>query len=125
MTNAVTEARRILKAAIETADLKAHATKPERVATPCVFIGPDDPYLQTDGAAFSSELLNLEVVVVAAAGVNEHRAEELDALILHAFDAAVTVGFRVREVQRPGSISLAGQSHVAAVINVQTEIHRD
>lgn len=122
--NAVSERREALQAALIAAGVAAFATKPERVTPPFAFVGPGEPYLTTDGATFNGEILQLEVVVVVKPGVNETRATELDDLILLALDAASGADFAVRDVGRPGQISLGGQAHIAAVLTVETEINR-
>lgn len=114
-----------LRDAVRSAGLSAFATVPERVTPPVAFVGPGDPYVSTEGANFGSEIVRCEVVVVASPGVNDRTANELDSLILTAFDAAAAAQFAITDVQRPGQITLGGQKYVAAVINVWTEIHRE
>lgn len=122
--SAISERREAMRAALVAAGVSAFSTKPERVTPPFAFVGPGDPYLTTEGATFGSEILQLEVVVVVRPGVSDTRADELDEMILVAFDAATNADFAVRDVGRPGQISLGGQAHIAAVLIAETEINR-
>lgn len=126
MTNAIVDARAALKDALVAAGIKAYVTKPSKGLTfPLAFIAPGDPYITTEGANFGEEFLNFDVVLVPRAGITEERANELDDLILDAFDAVRDAGLGTVRVERPGSITLNGQEYVAAVITVTTELHRN
>lgn len=124
--NVYTERRKAVKTALSNAGFNAFETAPERIAPPLVFIGPGDPYLaREEGRPFASEVMRLDVVVVASRGVNDAKADELDRMILDALDALDGVHeFIVARVDRPGQVSLAGQSHLACAINLETEIQR-
>ena len=124
--NPIVLKRAALKAALEDAGIKAYVTKPTKGLTfPLAFVAPGDPYITTDGATFGSEILNFDIVLVPRAGITEERANELDDLILTAFDAALAADFGAARVERPGSITLNGQEYVAAVITASTELHRN
>lgn len=125
MSGELAEVRARLRNALTDAGLSAYATVPERVTPPLVFVGPGDPYVTTESANFGSEIVRCEVVVVASPGVNNTTADELDGLILTAFDAAEAAQFAVESVERPGRITLGGQQFIAAAITVWTEIHRE
>ena len=125
MSNLIVEKRNALREALSAADLNIYVTKPSKGLTfPLAFIAPGDPYITTEGAAFGSEIVNFDIVLVPKAGITEERANELDDLILQALDAVFAADFDTTRVERPGSITLNGSDYVAAVVTASTQIHR-
>lgn len=119
------EQRQQIAEAVGTPEVPAFSTLPSRFAPPAIFVGPGDPYITREGMTFGGEQVRHQVTVVTAAGVNEQRADELDALIVNTLDALyVLEDFDVGEVGRPGQVSIGGQSYLAAAIDVTTQIHR-
>ncbi len=111
---------------LESAGLHAFTMKPDRFAPPAVFVGPGSPYVTREGANFGNELVRHSVTVVAAAGTNEKRANDLDEDLLKALDALYVLdGFGVGEVGQPGQIRVGGESYLATSIEVATDIHRN
>jgi hypothetical protein len=103
--------------------LTSYAHPEEVVDLPCAFVGPGDPYLEFDGAAFGACLVNTVVVVVAEAGDNQAQADQVDALILQALAALEAADRDVAGVDSPGRVALQGGSYLGAVIRlVPTEV---
>lgn len=126
MTNTLTEHRDILKSILEDGGIEsAYVIIPARATPPFVFVGPGIPYVTYDGASFGGFIGHFDVGIVASRGSNETAAEELDDMILAVLDAIASDGrFQANDVDRPGSININGQTHLACSIDVQTEIHR-
>lgn len=126
MTNTLTEHRDILKDILTSAGIEnAYVIIPARATPPLIFVGPGTPYVSYDGATFGSFIGHFDVGVVAGRGSNETAAEELDDQILTVLDAIAADGrFQANDVDRPGAISINGQTYLACSIDVQTEIHR-
>lgn len=108
------------------AGLFAFSTVPEKAAPPMAYVGPGEPYLTPEGAAFGGHIARLQVVLVASAGVNDTRADELDAMVDTAVAALDDLPGEPLdyEVGRPGEIAINGQPYLGVAINVTTEIPR-
>lgn len=112
--------RTSLRDLLASAGLNAFTTVPEAFTPPGVFAGPDDPYLDFDGAAFGCVLVHNQLTLVAAAGTNNVRADELDDLILQVLTLfrPEPDGFQVASVDQPGRINLNGQTFLAVAIHM-------
>lgn len=125
MTVTFSGVRTDLKDLLVAAGFSAHTVIPERVAAPFAYVAPADPYITREGATFGGEILHHYVVLVVGRGVNEKLADDLDTQLAQALDALdASDAHFVREVEQPGSITIAGQAHVGVAIAVDTEIHR-
>jgi hypothetical protein len=128
MSNALTDLRVQLKTLLTDAGVNAFVIAPTTATPPMVYVGPGDPYVTREGAAFGSEIVRHDLGIVAPPGVNEVIAERLDELVLTVLDVIdPSEDFIVdplRSVDRPGQITLNGQRYVATTITVLTEIHR-
>lgn len=112
--------------ALTAAGLHAFSTVPETATPPMVYVSPGDPYLTPDGAALGGRVARVQIAVIADIGVNDVRADELDALIERVADVIETLpgeplGY---EVNRPGQFTLNGQPHLGVAIDAWTEIPR-
>lgn len=110
-----------LKTALETAGYFAFSAVPEVAEPPLVYVAPNDPYVSLEGATFGGVIVHHQIIIVAAPGVNEERADELDDLV-EGVMAVVLPLIGTLEVGRPGQISLNGQPHIGVAIDVETEI---
>lgn len=110
-----------LKTALTDAGFFAFSTVPETAAPPLVYVAPNEPYVSLEGAAFGGVVVHHQIIVVAAQGVNEQRADELDDLVEGVF-AVVAERVDRLEVGRPGQIAFNGQAHIGVAIDVETEI---
>lgn len=125
MTNAFTDARTKVKAAVAVGVANTFTVVPERATPPMAWVAPGDPYITREGATFGGEILRFEVVLVASSGVNETQADELDGLITTAMDALdLDDDLHVLDVGQPGRITIGTGKYLAAAIAVQLEIHR-
>ena len=126
MSNVLTDLRVAVKATLTGAGFRTFTTVPDKVAPPCAFVSPGEPYITRENAAFGGEIVRHQVVIVAASGVNDVRAESLDALLLKALDALHGDDrWDVGDVDRPGQITLGGQQFLATSIELVQEIHRE
>jgi len=120
-TNALAALRGRMRDALAENGLSAFSTAPENAAPPLVYVGPGDPYISRETAAFGHVVAHNQVVLVASPGVNESAADELDQMVVDALAAlediadAFTVG-------RPGHIAISGQECLGVGIATQTEI---
>lgn len=124
----LSDARAALATALAALELggepvQAFKTMPEKVIPPCVLVGPGDPYVNPNfpGGNFGESLLGLRATLVAGAGTNDLAADALDELIVATvavIDAAQPQGFYLGTVERPGLISLNGQSFLGCIFNV-------
>lgn len=120
--NQLTELREQIKTQLQDAGLHAFTFVPERVTPPFAFVGPRDPYLTYEQAAFGGVNVNNQVILVAGKGTNEAAAAELDQMIVTAL-AALDDDFPAREVDQPGRITISGSGEFLAVsIGLTTEI---
>jgi hypothetical protein len=127
MPGVLAQQRQQIADALKAAGLHAFTIVPEKWTPPGVFVGPGDPYITREGAAFGGEVVNLAVTVVAARGTNDVRANELDDLVLRTLDVLYGLdehGFGVGDVARPGSVAINSQTHLGTSIAIATEIHR-
>lgn len=126
MSNVLTDLRVAVKSVLTAAEFRTFTTVPDKVTPPCAFVSPGEPYITRDGATFGGEIVRHQVVIVAAAGVNDVKAESLDTLLLRALDAlAADDRWDVGDVDRPGQITLGGQAFLATAIELVQEIHRE
>lgn len=99
------------------------AVVPPGATPPLLMTGPADPYIDFTDVNFDEKRVNL-VAVAVAAGVNDTGAEQIDDMVtaclvkLLAFDS----GFEVDQVDRPGQITLNGQSYLGTVIRVSRTV---
>lgn len=105
-----------------TVALQLYTVLPEKVAPPCLFAGPDTPYVEFDDVtALGERKVNLKVDVIAPAGANDVAADQLDELIaaviarLEASD-----DFTLDQVDEPGRITLNGQTYLGATVRLHT-----
>jgi hypothetical protein len=131
MSNALTEARTKLRDLLKAAGLNAFTVAPNPITPPFAYVGPNEPYLDYEGAGFGCVIARFQVGYVTAPGVNEKRAEDVDDGLLTVLAALRENpedphGFFVEGVDRPGPISLPGAAgtggHIAAPINVAIEL---
>lgn len=128
MSNALTEAREKLRDLLKAAGLHAFTVAPNPATPPFAYVGPNEPYLDYEGAGFGCVIARFQVGYVARPGVNEKTAEDADDGVLQILAALRENpddphGFVVEGVDRPGQITLAGQgNHIAAPINVAIEL---
>lgn len=122
MSNALTAARDSLKAALGTVEGQVFTIVPAAYTPPAVVIEGDDPYISYEGAVFCAFHAHHRVVVIAAPGITETTAEQLDAQLLDVLAALTGGDHFVEDVGRPGSWSINGQAHPAVVVHVRTEI---
>lgn len=116
------EAKRTeLKTALTNAGYFAFSTVPEVAEPPLMYVAPNEPYVSLEGATFGAVIVHHQVIIVAAPGVNEQRANDLDALVEGVL-AAISDLVDTFEVGRPGQIAFNGQSHIGVAIDTQTEI---
>lgn len=124
MTADLTGLRGQLKTALVAADFFAFSTLPEKAPPPLVYVAAGDPYVTPVGATFGGLVVNHQLVLVASAGVNEARADELDEMIAGVIDVIEGLGEFGYEVGRPGSITIEGQDYLGVAIELQTETRR-
>lgn len=119
--SALKDKRDEIRTALTDADFFAFSTVPEVAAPPLVYVAPNEPYVSLDGATFGGVIVHHQIVIVAAPGVNEQRADELDDLVE---GVLAVVGPRVDtfEVGRPGQLTFNGQPHIGVAIDTTTEI---
>lgn len=113
--------REEIRSALANDDLVAYSTLPENVVTPCAFVTPSEPYITLEGANFGGVIVHHQVSLVASPGVNEVTANEIDQMVQAALPVLAAL-VDTLEVDRPGSISLNNQEHIAVAIAVTTEI---
>lgn len=123
MSNALTRAREDLRQSLEDAGLFAWSFAPEQVTPPFAYVGPDEPYMQLEGAGYGGRAIARFVIgVVAEAGTNDVRAEQTDELVLQVMRALWDTDWAIGSVDEPGEIGINGQSYIAAPIHVHAEI---
>lgn len=118
MTNLLSTLRDELVEALDANGITAHTTVPEVWTPPGVFVGPDLPYLDFEGATFGGVLVHHQLTVVGPAGVNDVQVETLDDLILQILAALPPGEWSVESVDQPGRIVLNGQNYLAAAIHL-------
>lgn len=117
MSNELTALREQLETTLQGAGLAAYATLPERWTPPGVFVGPDLPYLDFEGATFGGVLVHHQLTLVTAAGTNDTQAEALDDLILTVL--GLDLGdYQVQTVDQPGRVTLNGQSYLGVAVHL-------
>lgn len=122
--SALADVRSAVNLTLSAAGLASYAHPEEVTDLPCAFVGPGDPYLSGEGAAFGAWNVNIVVVVVAGPGDNQAQADQVDALLLQALAALEAADHAVASVDSPGRIALQGGSYLAAVIRlVPIEVH--
>lgn len=100
---------------------QAHPFMPGRIVPPAVIVLPGSPYLGA-GDTFGTFELRLEVVVVAAAKVNETAANTLDGLILDAVVELTNADVSVVEVSEPWALTSSNAEYLAATITTSQTI---
>lgn len=101
--------------------VQVHGTIPPQLAPPCAFVGPGDPYVESNfaGKNFGESLVNLTVTLVTEAGVNDEQADALDDLIIETLALVDPQADLIpQSVERPGRIPLNGQDYLGARINI-------
>jgi hypothetical protein len=109
---------------VTTLDVPVHLTVPSPIAPPCIFAGPDDPYIDwsDQDAGFGQVRVSLLVILAAPAGANDVAAAQVDEMlttVLPRFLADDPV-FVVDRVDQPGKIGLDGEVFLGAVIRLHT-----
>lgn len=92
---------------------------PEDATPPLIMTGPAEPYVDFEDADFG-EKRGHYVAVAVGEGVNEAAASQVDDMITACLVRLLAEGssFDVDQVDRPGKITLNGQSHLGVVIRV-------
>lgn len=124
--SALTDARKALETALKAAlgeAVQVFAIIPERVVPPFVAIGPSDPYIDYEGAAFGGRIVHLTASCVVAPGTNDRQADALDELIEQVVISVDDTGdFAVERVVQPGQLAINNQAHLGASVMVRTEV---
>ena len=122
MSGALKTARNSLRDAVTARGVKAWSTKPERFTPPGAFVMPSEPYMTLQDASFGCARMHYDIVLVAARGINDKRADELDDMIQAAIAAVDDLDWNLKPVPQPGQIAIEGQPYVGAVVQCDTEI---
>ena len=124
--NPILEARIGLRDLLDGDGVQAFTTEPDKATPPLVFVSPGYPYVSHEGAfAIGTRRANLIATVVASAGVNDVQADELDDLVLRVLDLVDRSRTHyITLVDRPGRITLNGQSYLACNVEVARDLPR-
>jgi hypothetical protein len=114
--------RRALRDAVKVRGVQAWSTRPERFTPPGAFVMASEPYVTVEDANYGCERVHYDIVLVAAPGINDKRADELDDMIQSAIAAVDDLAWNLKPAPQPGQITLNGQPHVGAVVECDTEI---
>lgn len=91
----------------------------EAATVPVIMTGPADPYVDFVDVNFGEKRQHL-VAVAVAEGANDDAADQIDDMVSACLLKLLGLGsvFDVDQVDRPGKITLNGQSHLGVVIRV-------
>lgn len=127
MSNALTDTRKTLAAALEAAGFRVASEVPQMFSPPLCWIVPRSPYRQ-QGQTFSRKKVSLSIVCLAAQGTNAEALAATDQMASDVADAVEqmdTYRLDTEEIGIPGLYSSAqGQEYVGAAVNVYIEVDR-
>lgn len=104
---------------LSAAGLNAKPTVPERVTPPVAVVQAGSIYVQR-GGTFTTDLVSLEVVLVAGKATNATSENKLDDMINTTITALKDVDeLEAYEVQQPFELQTSGASFLAVIVTVQ------
>lgn len=122
----LTEIRTEIKTALEAdaakpAGFRAFEYVGESLAPPCAAIVPADPYMRgpskIDEIPFGRVSVAIDVLLISAREDAATAAELTDDLIEYAYRVLVE-SYDVREVSRPGVITVSGAKYIGSVLSI-------
>lgn len=115
--------RKDLADRVTAAGFRTSPNLPERFSPPLAIVGPDDPYLDFDGATFGSCTVHLIITVIMGAGANAKQADTLDTTLFSlVFASRAPFGPHiVQSIGQPGVVEVNGNKYLAATIHTQIE----
>lgn len=123
--NPLAQLRADLRDKLTAADFRTFSIVPEKVTPPFAYVAPDEPYIDFAGETglnFGEAQVYHRIGLVVAAGVNEVKADDLDAFVLRLLQLDLSPHV-VQSIDEPGPVRINGQAHLAAIAHVTTQLN--
>lgn len=121
--NALGTLRAETAAALKTATgLKAHANLPASVTAPCYVLQPAEPYV-SEGETFGSFEVFLDLIFIAAVGLNSTKTEAVETAIEEAAICLIGEGFSLDSISGPQPLEINGVAYTGCTFSTSININ--